>query len=703
MRPDTVAAIAARISATADVRTRTRNLVAAGDWKAAEDDPTRAAAFDARAARSGGPQEAIHGTNDFQPAAFLPYGATSRRAVARVEVQTPGETTSGTGFLISPDLFITNQHVINDAAGAAHANIIFDDEIDQQGNPGQRTIYRLLPERLAIFSDESELDYAVIAIGDRLDGSAAIADLGDCPLSFSPDRHRVGMNVNIIQHPNGLPKTIAIRNNLLTARTDTRLLYETDTDFGSSGAPVFNDQWDVVALHHYGAPSAPPQSAGGQPPPSSVNEGIRISAIFNDLKDRAAKLDPVAQEMVTRALSLWTISAPATKQLERRPVASPPAPGEAMKAPDRANAMEALMNAPSSTMQSVVIPIEILVRVGNPAVAGAPADKAASIAAQVIAAKPQRLLTKAAEGVKLDTDYSNRNGFSAKFVPGIKLDLPQITKPKKSSIAPLQDAAVTSGELQYQNFSVVMHKTRHFALLTATNIDGATYVAIDRKTGEPAATQPEGETWYKDSRMSDSYFVLQDFYSAWSHLFDRGHLTRRDDPTWGEFATRANKDTFHFTNCTPQHWKFNESIKFWQGIERYVLEQGLFVSGKDKPLAVLQGPVFNDTDDLWADDTQVPSAFWKIVVWHGAQGLKAVAMIADQTALFSVTRSGGSAPPPADTAVNVAEYRSTVATIESKTGLDLSAIKPYDTAGGDLPKVGEAVQLIRKWGDIPLT
>ena len=112
------------------------------------------------------------------------------------------------------------------------------------------------------------------------------------------------MNVNIIQHPNGLPKTIAIRNNLLTARSDTRLLYETDTDFGSSGAPVFNDQWDVVALHHYGAPSAPPQSAGGQPPPSSVNEGIRISVIFNDLKDRAAKLDPVAQEMVTRALSL---------------------------------------------------------------------------------------------------------------------------------------------------------------------------------------------------------------------------------------------------------------------------------------------------------------------------------------------------------------------------------------------------------------
>ena len=26
--------------------------------------------------------------------------------------------------------------------------------------------------------------------------------------------------------------------------------YSTDTEAGSSGSPVFNDQWEVVALHH---------------------------------------------------------------------------------------------------------------------------------------------------------------------------------------------------------------------------------------------------------------------------------------------------------------------------------------------------------------------------------------------------------------------------------------------------------------------
>jgi len=701
MRPTTVAAITKRIADTSAARARTRGLVAAGRWTDAEDDPTRSAAYDARVAKAVGVPEAVHGTNDFQPAAFLPDGATARRPVARVLVQLPAESTSGTGFLISPDLFITNQHVIRDADDAAHAVVIFDDELDHAGSPTRRSTYRLLPERVALFSDENDLDYALLSLGDRIDGAAAVADLGYCPLSFTPDRHRKGMNVNIIQHPNALPKIIAVRNNLLTDRTDTRLLYETDTDEGSSGSPVFNDQWDVVALHHYGAPSAAPAVGAAAGPTASVNEGIRISAIYQDLQIRAKTADAVTQEILQRALALWTDTTPTGKQLERRPSTTGPAESvTALAAPDQSG--ERIMTA-TSQGQSIVIPLEISVRIGT--LGGAAPGVRPQESATAAAAPVLKQLTKAAEGVKLDTDYSNRNGFNAKFVPGLELDLGKLTQPKKSSVAPLHDGETdpARGELRYQNFSVIMHKRRHFALLTATNIDGLTYIAIDRTTGLPAATQPEGETWYRDSRISDSYFVDQTFYSGWSHLFDRGHLTRRNDPTWGEFATRANKDTFHFTNCTPQHWKFNESIKFWQGIERYVLEQGLFVSGRDKALTVLQGPVFDDANDLWAEAVQIPARFWKIVTWKGSGGLKAVAMICDQTKLMSLQRSGGGgAPPPPDTPVDVTEFRSSIATIEAKTGLDLSALKPYDTSAKDLPVVGEAVAAITKWADIPL-
>jgi endonuclease G len=289
-------------------------------------------------------------------------------------------------------------------------------------------------------------------------------------------------------------------------------------------------------------------------------------------------------------------------------------------------------------------------------------------------------------------------------VADIEIDLEQIIAPKRHQVAPLHqgDRVGAPGELRYQNFSVVMHKTRRVALLTATNIDGESYITIDRKTGLPSTHQAEGETWYLDSRISPSYVIGQDFYSRWSHLFDRGHLTRRNDPTWGQFATRANKDTFHFTNCSPQHWLFNQSLKFWQGIERYVLEQGLFESGRDKPISVLQGPVFNNADDLWADEVQIPSAFWKIVIWSSAGELKAVALVANQTSLFSQVRRGA-APLDGDTPVNVTQWRSSIAAIEKMTGLDLSAIKPYDTLDQSLPTVGEALQLITRWEDIKLS
>jgi endonuclease G len=110
------------------------------------------------------------------------------------------------------------------------------------------------------------LDYALVAMGQKIGGPADLADLVYCPLSNSPDRHRIGMNTNIVHHPDGRPKQVSIRNNYLLARGQAgkTLWYSTDTETGSSGAPVFNDDWDLVALHHYGHPFAEIQPDEGQ-------------------------------------------------------------------------------------------------------------------------------------------------------------------------------------------------------------------------------------------------------------------------------------------------------------------------------------------------------------------------------------------------------------------------------------------------------
>jgi endonuclease G len=240
-------------------------------------------------------------------------------------------------------------------------------------------------------------------------------------------------------------------------------------------------------------------------------------------------------------------------------------------------------------------------------------------------------------------------------------------------------------------------------VFTATNIDGERYLTVDRTTGQ--VNEAEGEVWFKDPRISASFFLDQTFYSAWSTYFDRGHLTRRTDPTWGtkEEAERANADTFHFTNCSPQHFRFNQSAVYWQGLERYVLENGVLANETKRALCVIQGPIFDDKIDLWADEVQIPSSFFKIVVWKSTTGTKAVGLVVDQSKLLSEPRHGIGAPQDLKT-VDVNHWRESIASIEKKTLLDFGpVVRDADTISHpDQPAVGEARQLITRLEDIKL-
>ncbi|ADG18314.1 DNA/RNA non-specific endonuclease [Paraburkholderia atlantica] len=261
----------------------------------------------------------------------------------------------------------------------------------------------------------------------------------------------------------------------------------------------------------------------------------------------------------------------------------------------------------------------------------------------------------------------------------------------------------TKGELKYEHFSLILHKSKRMAMFTATNIDGQRYLEVDRKTGK--VNSSEGDVWFKDPRVSNSFFLDQTFYSQWSTYFDRGHLTRRSDPTWGtpDEAERPNADTFHFSNCSPQHFRFNESAVYWQGLERYVLENGVLDNETKRRLCVIQGPIFDDKIDLWADDVQIPSSFFKIVVWKSAAGTKAVGLVADQLNLLSEARRSLGAPHDLPV-VNVNHWRVPITAIEKKTGLEFGAlIRNADTIDqADQPDVGEAKVLIRDFSAIRL-
>jgi endonuclease G len=199
------------------------------------------------------------GRNDLLRFNYLSRGLQAGKAVCRIYVADKfgGGGSWGTGFLISPSLIITNHHVIPDSDSASRAFAEFGYEADNNGLLLQGARFILQPQKTFVTSPVDALDISIIAISDLSDnGSTSIADYGF--LRMNPGLNKVDEMefVSIIEHPGADEKYIAIRENKVIKigdedpARDTRIWYESDTIEGASGAGVFNDQWQVVAVHH---------------------------------------------------------------------------------------------------------------------------------------------------------------------------------------------------------------------------------------------------------------------------------------------------------------------------------------------------------------------------------------------------------------------------------------------------------------------
>jgi endonuclease G len=244
--------------------------------------------------------EAIVGRDDMVDFSFMAKGAETGRSVARIlvprfENNTPVATENGgpwimvgTAWLISPTLAITNHHVVR-ARRAEETDPSETDFIRQISDTVTEFDYDIAGESprqmkaksVEVFS--RALDYAILRLS---------VDPGRPVLKLYPGLLEVNattyMAVNIIQHPRGLPKRVAIRNNLVSGADNEVIRYFTDTDFGSSGSPVCDDMWRVVALHR-GAAFVKDVNYQGRAT-AYVNYGSQIQAILADVKRANAPL-----------------------------------------------------------------------------------------------------------------------------------------------------------------------------------------------------------------------------------------------------------------------------------------------------------------------------------------------------------------------------------------------------------------------------
>ncbi|HSC92968.1 MAG TPA: S8 family serine peptidase [Gaiellaceae bacterium] len=336
-----------------------------------EDEPAAAAA--PADERAGVALEKIIGTADFLDIRYLEAGVAAARAVCRIDIRDARgrEIGYGTGSLVSPRLLLTNHHVLADAEVARRSGAEFDFQDGVDGQPLQATMFGLDPE--AFFVADRERDFALVAVAA---GEDALARFGVNPLIEAEGKAVVGEFVTIVQHPGGRKKQISLRENRIVDWLEFFLHYQADTEPGSSGSPVFNDQWEIVALHHASVPDRQRTEFGG-----FLNEGVRASRI---LKFVHAQSLPSEQQALADALRL-------PEQIRLPAARAPAAVTTPLPASAPANVAKETVSQAAQEVR-ITVPLEVSVRLGTPTTAPA-------VAASTPAVPPDRATVAGGRGV----------------------------------------------------------------------------------------------------------------------------------------------------------------------------------------------------------------------------------------------------------------------------------------------------------------
>jgi endonuclease G len=518
--------------------------------------------------RDGLTMERLIGASDLFPVSYLEAGLRAAKSVCRIEIRDSiGRVLGyGTGFLVSPSLLLTNNHVLEDGDAARYSLAQFNYETDLNLLPRPIKSFRIDPDRF--FMTDRDLDFTLVAVEKISAEGITLSDFGFLPFIPAAGKILVGEYVSCIQHPEGAPKAVVIRENELIALLDNFVHYITDTQPGSSGSPVFSDDWKVVALHHAGVPD------DHDPGKFVANEGVRISSI-------AKKIAELKQGR----------SAGERLLIDELYAGLPRAPGSSASVP----AMEV--------------------------------------------------------GIRGREWYEQSSGYNEAFLgAGYDVPLPGLGSDRAGDVLTLSDGSTI---LDYTHFSLIMSRSRKQAIVTAVNIDGSDAREIKRTK----------DVWYFDPRIGEDDQYGPELYE--SNDLDRGHLVRRLDPVWGDDAERANEDTFHFTNCSPQHKNLNQ--KTWLNLEDYIAKNAKKYGLK---VNVFTGPVFRSDDRVYRGKYRIAAEFWKVVAMVKDDGnLSATAYIQTQKNLIdNLEFAYGS----------YRTYQVPVATIEDLTGLDFGNLRAHD-------------------------
>lgn len=586
---------------------------------------------------------------------FLLRALLAAKPICRISVRNEAEheISCATGFLIAPELLLTNWHVFKSPDWAVKSVAEFDYTLDVSGEPAPSFRFRLEPHRF--FVSDNELDYALVAVNPlSFDGTTELSRFGYHRLIPAPGKINEREWITIIQHPGGSRRKYAIRDNLVIHRKDEDdfMWYKSDTAQGSSGSPAFNDSFQIVALHHLGRAHKENgkyllqnntwvDSLEGLDDSQIkwiANEGLRVSVLCDALERRLKNSnDEIVKNLFAVIGGNGGIMSNTTNgkelitnnQIENKNYSETSATAAQMNSP----ANFVTINVPTDLDK----PLHLSLGFGDRVLPPSNVVENLRDARKIIA--PSEEEAKKQVEPYIDNDYSNRRGYDEDFLD-IKVSLPEVEK--TGSVSKMDNGEYV---ISYEHFSIVMNTTRRLALFTATNVDGA------KKARKPVAgpsytrdglgglKKGDDEYWRTDPRIPELHQLPNTFYNEDRRAFHRGHINRREDVCWGktyEQIRKANGDTYHTTNCSPQVGNFNSSLEDgeWGFLENFILNQAKKMGDK---YCIFAGPVFEE-DDEWFDGyddrgkirVQIPRRFWKIVVTRFEDELQTFAFVLEQ-------------------------------------------------------------------------
>jgi V8-like Glu-specific endopeptidase len=180
--------------------------------------------------------------------AFLSRGVDKAASVCRIEVE--GQGAIGTGFLVSPDLLLTNYHVFEDGGLAENLSrwrLGFGRMTSRTGTETIGQTFKLVNSPVIRSSPTDKLDYVLLRVESAILEAKTI-----CPVDYIQKSPQKGTGIHVLQHPDGETMKIVFGTNGITGvyEDDGLIQYISQTSTGSSGSPCFNDDWQLIALHH---------------------------------------------------------------------------------------------------------------------------------------------------------------------------------------------------------------------------------------------------------------------------------------------------------------------------------------------------------------------------------------------------------------------------------------------------------------------